>query len=66
MLRFKSLNDFKGECSDMELMLFNNCVIYDALHQNFDDNNEAFEQIYDELTTRIQHSGNQLPLRQYQ
>ena len=63
MLRFKSLNDFNSECSDMELMLFSNCVIYDALHQNFDDNNEAFEQIYDELTTRIQHSGNQLPLR---
>lgn len=63
MLRFKSLTDFNCACSDMELMLFSNCVIYDALHQNFDDNSEAFEQMYDELTTRTQHSGNQLPLR---
>ena len=63
MLRFKSLNDFNGECSDMELMLFSNCVIYDALKQNFDDNTETFEQMYDELTTRTQHSGNQLQLR---
>ena len=63
MLRFKSLADFNGGCSDMELILFSNCVIYDALHQNFDDNNEAFEQIYDELTTRTRHNGNQLPLR---
>ena len=63
MLRFECLNDFNGECSDMELMLFSNCVIYDALHQNFDDNTEAFEQMYDELTTRTQHSGNQLQLR---
>lgn len=62
MLRFKSLADFNGDCCDMELMLFSNCVIYDALHQNFDDDTEAFEQMYDELTTRIQHSGNQLPL----
>lgn len=63
MLRFKSLTDFNGECCDMELMLFSNCVIYDALHQNFDDTSKAFEQMYDELTTRTQHSGNQLPLR---
>ena len=63
MLRFESLNDFNGECSDMELMLFSNCVIYDALHQNFDDDTEAFEQMYDELTTHTQHSGNQLQLR---
>lgn len=63
MLRFECLNDFNGECSDMELMLFSNCVIYDALQQNFDDDTEAFEQMYDELTTRTQHSGNQLQLR---
>ena len=63
MLRFECLNDFNGECSDMELMLFSNCVIYDALKQNFEDDTEAFEQMYDELTTRTQHSGNQLQLR---
>ena len=63
MLRFKCLNDFNGECSDIELIAFINCVIYDALNQNFDDNTEAFEQMYDELTTRTRHSGNQLQLR---
>ena len=65
MLRFECLADFSGECSDMELIAFSNCVIYNALQQNFDDETEAFEQMYNELTTLTNHSGNQLPLRQY-
>lgn len=64
MLHFECLSDFSGECSDMELIAFSNCVIYNALNQNFDDNSYEFEQMYNELTTRTKHSGNQLPLRQ--
>lgn len=63
MLHFECLADFNGECSDMELIAFSNCVVYDALNQNFDDNSDEFEQMYNELTTGIKHNGNQLPLR---
>ena len=38
-------------------------AITTLVNQIREKDEEAFEQIYDELTTSTRHSGNQLPLR---